>query len=89
VSASKIGEITNRIDNKEREKIDPFLASCLKGRKNRPLRSRSSDLTESSNLLHKVLIFRVYIKSVNESLMQHPATQPTSTGEAQKGLSSF
>jgi hypothetical protein len=38
---------------------------------------------------NKVLIFRMYIKSVNESLMQHPATQPTSTGEAQQGLSSF
>ena len=66
-----------------------FLVSCPKGRKNRPLRSWSSGLTESSNLLHKVLIFRMYIKSVNESLMQHPATQPTSTGEAQQGLSSF
>jgi hypothetical protein len=50
---------------------------------------RPSGLTESSNLLHKVLIFRRYIKSVNESLMQHPATQPTSTGEAHQGLSSF
>jgi hypothetical protein len=47
--------------------------------------SQSSDLTESSNLLHKVLIFTTYIKDVNESVMQHPATQPTSTGEAPEG----